>query len=116
MKAYRPAESTDDDLGPEVIRQARDLLSHSAYSELSWIISSYHRGVLMLQGRVSSRYIKQVAQELTGRIRGVHAVVNEIEVRPAWETGRERKGVETMISDHAATLGEPGGDDSSEKG
>ena len=60
--------------------------------------------------------LHRMAQELTGRIPGVHSVVNEIEVRSAWEGGRERKGAETAIPDQTVTPGEPGGDDSGEKG
>lgn len=116
MKAYRHADRAEDELGPEVIRQARDLLSHSAYSELRRVTSSYHRGILMLRGRVSSRYIKQVAQELTVRIQGVHSVVNEIEVRVTSESGREGKGAEAAIPVHPTTPADAGGDDSSEKG
>lgn len=102
--------------GPEVIRRACDILTHSAYSELRRVTSIYHRGVLMLRGCVSSRYIKQVAQELTGRIQGVHSVVNEIEVCATSESGREGKGAETAIPVHPTTLADAGGDDSSKKG
>lgn len=116
METYRHAERTDGETGLQVIRRARDLLWHSAYSELRRVTSSYHRGVLILQGRVSSRYIKQVAQELMGRIQGVHSVINDIEVRAALESGRKREGAEMAIRDHTATPVAPGCGDSSEKG
>ncbi len=116
MEAYRHAEHTEDELALEVIRRAGDILTRSAYFELRRVTSTYHHGVLMLRGRVSSRYIKQVAQELTGRIQGVQSVVNEIEVRAASESGREGKGAETAISVHPTTPADAAGDDSSKKG
>ncbi|MHB1560319.1 MAG: BON domain-containing protein [Isosphaeraceae bacterium] len=116
MKAYRQTRRTEDEPGPEVIRRARDLLTHSAYSELRGVTSSYHRGVLMRKGRVRSRDIKQVARELTGRIQGVHSVVNEIEVHAPSEGRREDKGVKTAIPVHPTTPADAGGEDSSEKG
>jgi osmotically-inducible protein OsmY len=73
-----------------IIERARDLLSCSPYSELGRITSSYHHGVLMLRGCVTSQYLKQVAQELVGRIEGVKALVNQIEVRMAAERGPSR--------------------------
>jgi hypothetical protein len=41
----------------------------------------------MLQGCVTPHYLKQVAQELVGRIEGVKAPVNQIEVRMAVDRG-----------------------------
>ncbi len=70
-----------------IVERARHLLSGSPCSELGRITSSYHAGVLVLRGCVRSQYLKQVAQELVGRIEGVKALVNQIEVRMAADRG-----------------------------
>jgi osmotically-inducible protein OsmY len=41
-----------------------------------------HEGVLVLRGRVSSFYEKQLAQEAVRKLDGVDQIVNQIEVSP----------------------------------
>jgi osmotically-inducible protein OsmY len=51
--------------------------SHTA---LRGISCTAERGVIVLEGRLSSFYQKQLAQEIVGHIEGVVQVVNQIEV------------------------------------
>jgi osmotically-inducible protein OsmY len=65
---------------PEVVADARDRLRSLPYPALKRLNCAYGAGVLKLQGRVSSFYLKQLAQEAVSALHGVHSVVNEIEV------------------------------------
>jgi osmotically-inducible protein OsmY len=49
--------------------------------------------VIVLEGRLSSFYQKQLAQEIVGHIEGVVQVVNQIEVVSS-ERGRSRQSPE----------------------
>jgi osmotically-inducible protein OsmY len=46
-----------------------------------------HEGVVTLRGRVPSYYLKQVAQELVGRVPGVEVVSNHLEVAAVADLG-----------------------------
>jgi len=52
----------------------------SSYRALRGIACKAERGVLVLEGRLSSFFQKQMAQELVAKIEGVIQVVNHIEV------------------------------------
>ena len=52
----------------------------SSYPCLRKISCVDHGGVLILRGRVSSFFHKQIAQTLVGDIEGVKEVINQIEV------------------------------------
>jgi osmotically-inducible protein OsmY len=93
MESSDRPERAHDEWEAGVTGRARDRLSRSPYSELGRITSSFHRGVLMLRGCVTSQYLKQVAQELVSRLEGVDAIVNQIEVRMAADRGATRAGV-----------------------
>jgi hypothetical protein len=58
----------------------RRRLQESSHRALLRIECYDHEGVVTLQGRVPSYYLKQVAQELVGRVPGVEAVSNYLEV------------------------------------
>jgi osmotically-inducible protein OsmY len=60
--------------------QARQRLSQSPYRELKNVSCGTNEGVLVLRGKVSSFYLKQLAQELVRRTDGVGAIVNQLEV------------------------------------
>ncbi len=65
----------------------RVCLSQSPYSELRGLNGDFHEGILTLRGRVSSFYMKQVAQTLVKRVDGVERIVNRVEVTgpaPLW--------------------------------
>jgi len=66
----------------EVTRAANDHLNRNPYRAIRRDVScECDHGVLVLRGRVSSYYHKQVAQEAVAGLDGVAQVVNEIEVQ-----------------------------------
>ena len=60
--------------------QAKSRLRKSGYHQLQLISCEFHEGVLTLRGRVSSFYLKQVAQTLINQLDGVGEVNNRLEV------------------------------------
>lgn len=52
----------------------------SSYYELRNVGCEFRRGTLMLSGRVSSFYLKQVAQTMVSKIDGVLEIVNGLDV------------------------------------
>lgn len=64
----------------EVVAKAHEILGSSAYTSLHTVFCEYHHGVLTLRGRVPTYFMKQVAQMLVNRIRGVEHVDNRIYV------------------------------------
>ena len=60
--------------------QAQSRLRKSGYHQLQLISCEFHKGVLTLRGRVSSFYLKQVAQTLVNQLDGVAEVNNRLEV------------------------------------
>ena len=59
---------------------AQSRLRKSGYHELHVVSCEFHEGVLTLRGRVSSFYLKQVAQEVIRRLEGAEEVNNRLEV------------------------------------
>ena len=72
------------DQGPSpwhvVARAAKDKLQSNPYRAIRAVSCEYDRGQLLLRGRLSSFFHKQLAQEAVANIEGVTQVVNEIEV------------------------------------
>ena len=66
--------------GRAVQAEAHSRLRKSGYHELHLVSCDFHEGVLTLRGRVSSFYLKQIAQELIRRLKGVEEVNNRLEV------------------------------------
>ena len=60
--------------------EAQSRLRKSGYHELHVVSCEFHEGVLTLRGRVSSFYLKQVAQEVIRRLDGAEEVNNRLEV------------------------------------
>ena len=63
-----------------IAEAARKCLRASPYRALRWISCDCNHGVLLLRGRLSSLYHKQLAQEAVAGVEGVTQVVNEIDV------------------------------------
>jgi len=63
-----------------VMQQVRDALRQSPHGELRQVVCHFHEGVLTLRGRVSSFYLKQLAQTAAQRVAGVEECVNRLEV------------------------------------
>ena len=88
----RVASTTAVICSPEdvVTMAAEAQLLKSRYGELRRISCEFCEGILTLRGRVSTYYLKQIAQELTRRLQGVLAVDNQLEVTTS--PGRPRAG------------------------
>jgi len=73
-----------EDLSTGVSRRvavcAENLLQERFISESGQIACEYHDGTLIMRGRVSSYYEKQLAQEAVRTLEGVEQIVNRIEV------------------------------------
>jgi osmotically-inducible protein OsmY len=63
-----------------VVAAADECLRKSPYHVLRHVLCVCDEGILFLQGRLSSFYYKQLAQEAVARVEGVKQVVNDIEV------------------------------------
>ena len=63
-----------------VVERVMVRLSHDPYFAGKPIRCDFHEGALIMHGRVSSFYLKQVAQSLAAEVDGVQQVVNYIEV------------------------------------
>ncbi len=59
---------------------ARQQLRASTCPSVRNVRCEHHEGVLVLRGRVSSYYHKQMAQEAVRRLRGVEEICNVVEV------------------------------------
>ena len=59
---------------------AQSRLRQSGYLQLHLVSCEFHEGVLTLRGRVSSFYLKQVAQTLIRGLDGVGEINNRLEV------------------------------------
>ena len=55
-------------------------LRRSGYPTLANVSAEVHEGALVLRGRLSTYYLKQVAQTLAAQVDGVEEVINCIEV------------------------------------
>lgn len=61
-------------------RQSRFRLAETTYPALRRVEIEDRQGTLILTGRVSTFYLKQVAQAVVARVKGVKSIVNRIEV------------------------------------
>jgi osmotically-inducible protein OsmY len=59
---------------------AQSVLRDSAYPELRLVSCEFRNGVLTLQGQVSTFYVKQLAQSVVSRLKGIVEINNRIEV------------------------------------
>jgi hypothetical protein len=69
-------------VGLDLVARAEGCLRKSSYLGLRCVYCEACEGVLVLHGRVSSFYLKQLAQELVRRIEGWHTIENKVEVGP----------------------------------
>ena len=75
-------EAHDDNLAAnQAARAAQRRLMASAYAGLRSVRCEYRRGALILNGRVSTYFHKQLAQETVRSLPGVTKIVNQISVR-----------------------------------
>ena len=70
-----------DDVAAVIVAAVRLKLLESSYVELRRMGCEYRQGVLTLSGRVTSYYLKQLAQTLAMKTEGVDAVDNRLVVR-----------------------------------
>jgi osmotically-inducible protein OsmY len=79
--ATRTDPSNGNALQSQLVQAAaQSRLRNSGYYELYLVSLEFHAGVLSLQGRVSSYYLKQVAQTLILGLDGVVELNNRLEV------------------------------------
>jgi len=64
----------------ELAETAQDHLRRSPYSAIRRVSCEHRHGTLVLRGRLTSYYLKQVAQETVVGLDGVVQVINEVEV------------------------------------
>lgn len=69
-----------DPSGPEFVEQAKSRLSESSHLFLRHVDCRLDAGVLYLEGKVPSFYLKQTAQSLLQEIAGSQPVENRLEV------------------------------------
>ena len=67
-------------LSRHVAAVAEARLGASSHRTLRTILCKFDQGVLVLRGRLSTYFHKQLAQEIVADIEGVEQVVNQIEV------------------------------------
>jgi osmotically-inducible protein OsmY len=72
-----------------ILYAVEDSLRRSSYLELRRVICSLEEGVLTLNGRVSSYYLRQVAQAIVLGLEGIEAIDNRLEVVTA-RLGQEK--------------------------
>lgn len=77
------APTTRESRESEVLHDIRQALSDQLLRPSQNLTYEFCEGLLLLRGRVSSYYHKQVAQEAVRRLDAVDQVVNQIEVVPA---------------------------------
>ena len=63
-----------------ILGEARQRLHARGYEELRSITCEYHEGMIILRGRLSSFYLKQLAQEAIRTQPGVTIIVNSTDV------------------------------------
>lgn len=63
-----------------VVETAEKRFRASSYVALRSIVCEFHEGVLVLRGRVTSYYLKQLAQEMVRDLDGIGAILNVVEV------------------------------------
>ena len=95
-----PVEGQETRLSKEkaaVEADARLRLRRSGYSQLGVVSCEFHEGVLTLRGRVSTFYLKQVAQTVIRNLDGVGEINNRLEVAPAPDDSAEDQGYAPTI-------------------
>ena len=67
----------------KVAEEVTESLKAAGYRALLAVVCHYHEGVLVLQGRVPSFYLKQVAQVQASKVPDVEVIVNRVTVDDA---------------------------------
>jgi osmotically-inducible protein OsmY len=73
-------EDTSTGAAKRIVARAVQVLQKQLDPANRQITCEYHEGVLLLRGRLSSFYEKQLAQEALRTLEGVDQIVNKIEV------------------------------------
>ena len=63
-----------------IAEAATESLQNSPYHAVRTVLCEWDHGILFLRGKLSSFYLKQVAQETVARLKGLTLLVNEIQV------------------------------------
>lgn len=78
------AEAETLELDSVVESQAQELLAQSNYLALRRLRCEFHDGSLVLNGRVPTFYLKQVAQTVVRQLPEVRRIDNRIDVAEFW--------------------------------
>jgi len=71
-------------LDSDVETKAQHLLAQSNYLALRRLRCEFHDGSLVLNGRVPTYYLKQVAQTIVRQLPGVQQIENRVDVAEFW--------------------------------
>lgn len=75
------SESRNSPIGIEDVQsRAQASLRACAYREVQRTTCAFNKGVLLLQGKVTSYYQKQMAQAILMHVPGIKRIVNKIQV------------------------------------
>ncbi len=77
----------------DVAATARQRMLGSPYRAVHDVECEYDEGIMTLRGRVSSYFLKQMAQEAVGKLPGVEEIANHIEVLGLLERAAEMESV-----------------------
>jgi hypothetical protein len=75
-----PSEDSKELVVDDIVEIAGERLRATGYPELRRIDCSCCRGLLILRGRVTSYFQKQLAQETLRNLPGKRSILNEVEV------------------------------------
>ena len=70
-------------LSDDVVSAAMHRLRSYHHSEIRRLECEFYDGILILRGRLSSYFLKQLAQEAVRSVVGVTRIINRLEVIPA---------------------------------
>ncbi len=73
-----------------ILKDIQRRLAHCGYSEIRLLDCEYHEGMVILRGRLSSHYLKQLSQEALRKHPEVKMIMNMTEVITPSQVSTER--------------------------
>lgn len=73
-----PSRNATTGLDDQILKKVQHVLHHSGYEQLRRVRTFCRHGRIVLQGRISTYYLKQVAQELVRNVSEVHDIDNDL--------------------------------------
>lgn len=81
VKAQVEMNSRLDDKDRQILAHVLLALHHCGYEQLRRVRTRCRRGQVVLQGSISTYYLKQVAQEIVSNLSDVQSVKNDLRVQ-----------------------------------